>query len=151
MKAFKCPECGGSVRPYREAGRMRRYYTMRLEVPESIAVPTCDKCKEEWIDKKTGDAIDEALDKVYRASLREKARNAVAAISPHVKQFELEEMLGVSVGYLSKVKAGTKDVSPRFVALLSLIANSPSARLSELASVWGPEGVTRMMGRKVGK
>ena len=56
----RCRECGeGMVRPLAKAGRTTPFRNMSaLAVPNTLAIPTCDHCGNEWIDPKTAEAID---------------------------------------------------------------------------------------------
>jgi len=62
----RCHECGtGQVVPTGKKGRMERFHSAELEIPEHVKIPTCNKCGAEWMDPATALAIDEALSKIY--------------------------------------------------------------------------------------
>ncbi len=136
MKPFTCPECGGMVRPIKRRGRMARHSTMMIEVPETIRIPECDRCGERFIDARTAKVIDAALAKVYRAALHQLVRRAIEVLTKHVEQKDLEQLLGLSHGYLSHLKAGRKMPSPELVAHLGVLAKSPAKRVGELRAYW---------------
>lgn len=70
-----------------------------------------------------------------RDELRELARTAIVRLSAHISQRQLEKILGLSMGYLSKVKA-KGNPSTELVTHLRLIANDPKRRLDEVRAFW---------------
>ena len=137
-KTRRCHECGtGRVRPVARAGRRLRYKTIAaLAVPGDMAIPTCDNCGAEWFDETTARALDEVLDQAYRRILHQTARTAVEGLAPHVTQRRLEELLGLSHGYLSKIRSGVRVPSAELVGHLALLARDPERRLRELEEIW---------------
>lgn len=105
--------------PLAKAGRKTPYRNMSaLAVPSTLAIPTCDNCGNEWIDPQTADALDEALETAYAEELHKRLEAALVAIlKADVTQRRLEQILGLSVGYLSRVRAKRGDASaPRCAA-----------------------------------
>jgi len=137
-KARRCHECGiGKVKPLRVKGRYARYKTMpRLEIPKNVAIPTCDNCGAEWMDEEAAQALDKALDKAFRAELRSRAEKAIEALSKHVSQRRLEKLLGLSQGYLSKLRSGDRDPSAELVSQLAMLSKDPRRRIHELEAFW---------------
>lgn len=137
-KVRRCHECGiGTVRQVAKKGRVARFKNMpSLEIPATIKIPTCDKCGAEWLDAKTSARIDSALEEVYRAELQKRVGQAMDAITAHVSQRKLEALLGLSQGYLSKLKSGEREPSAELVGNLALIAKDPTKRLRELERFW---------------
>jgi hypothetical protein len=114
-----------------------RYRTFSsLGVPEDIPIPTCDSCGAEWLTESVARMLDEAMEAVYRRVLREKALGALDLLSRHATLRQIEELLGLSHGYLSKLRSGTRVPSANIVGHLALLARSPRRRLRELADVW---------------
>jgi len=110
-----------------------------LAVPNTLAIPTCDHCGNEWIDPKTAEAIDEALQGAYAEELHKRLEAALVAIaSAEITQRRLEQVLGLSLGYLSRVRAKRGDASAQLVSTLVLIAEDPKPRLSALDRAWQP-------------
>jgi hypothetical protein len=107
-----------------------------LEIPAEVKIPTCDRCGAEWLDHATARAIDRSLERVYREELRDRFRRAIDAIVKHVSQRKLEALLGLSQGYLSKLRAGDRDPSPELVSDLALLARDPARRVRELEQFW---------------
>jgi hypothetical protein len=64
-------------------------------------------------------------------------------ITEHISQRRLEMIVGLSQGYLSRLRAGHGTPSPELVGFLALIAHDPDGRLCELQRLWAdPEGLT---------
>src|SRR5262245_43743754 len=136
FKPRRCRECGeGTVRPVAKAGRKMPFRNMAaLAVPSTLAIPTCDHCGNEWIDPKTAGAIDEALQGAYAEELHKRLEAALVTIlaTADVSQRRLEQLLGLSIGYLSRVRSKRGIASAQLVSALALIAEDPKRRLSEL-------------------
>ncbi len=132
---FPCPECGGEVIPTTKSGRKTRYYTMTLSVPDDIAIPTCNNCGEEYSDAQTAKAVDESVAPLYDRRLREMAKAALEKLAKEIKQNRLENLLGLSEGYLSKLRSGAKTPSPELVVNLTLLAKHPG-QVDEVESFW---------------
>lgn len=131
-----CPECGpGSIEPRNARGKRFRYRQVHdLELQEDVLLPTCTHCAAEWMDAASTRSLDEALERAYRAELQRKAEGAIERLRPLIRQGDLERLLGLSPGWLSKVKSG-RDVSASLVSLLMLLAEQPS-RVTELRELW---------------
>jgi hypothetical protein len=139
FKPRRCRECGeGTIRPVAKAGWKMPFRNMSaLSVPSTLAIPTCDNCGNEWIDPKTAKAIDEALQAAYTDVLHRRLEKALVTIlSTDVTQRRLEQLLGLSLGYLSRVRSKRGDASAQLVSALALIAEDPKRRLNELDQVW---------------
>lgn len=106
-----------------------------LAIPASIAIPTCTSCGAEWIDGQTARKLDAALSEQGSQVLARLGREAIEVLSADASQRELEAVLGLSAGYLSKVRHGKETPSAPLVALLALLATRPG-RLNEVARAW---------------
>ncbi len=139
FKQRRCRECGvGQVRLLARPGRRTPHRNMaNLSVPADLEIPTCDQCGTEWFDEATAQRVDAALEPIYREELRHRVRKAIVVISACISQQRLEAMLGLSQGYLSKLKSGDRDPSPELVSELALIARDPQGRVRELLDFWG--------------
>jgi hypothetical protein len=111
-----------------------------LKVPTNIPIPTCRQCHAEYIDAETAQVLEEALRNAYRDELRLRARQAIDIITCHISQRQLEFLLGISQGYLSRLRAGSGNPSPELISHLALIAHDPEVRLEELRRFWGSSG-----------
>lgn len=139
FRARRCYECGaGKIGMLARAGRKTAHRNLaHLSVPADLAIPTCDRCGTEWFDAESARRVDAALDQVCRAELRRRVRRAIETISRHVPQQKVEKLLGLSQGYLSKLKSGDRVPSPEMVSDLALIARAPRRRVRELEEFWG--------------
>jgi hypothetical protein len=141
VKTRRCHECGiGQIQPQARAGRFARYKNlMSLEIPESLPIPTCDNCGAEWLDERTAKDIDAALSSVYAQILRRRAITVIESILQKISARKLEDTLGITPDYLSKLRAGEHDPSPELVSELALIATDPKSRIQELEQFWANE------------
>lgn len=131
----RCPACGqGEVRPTAQAGRLVRYKNMAaLPLPDDLAIPTCGACAEEWIDRDTALAVDAALEREYQKRLRQLVVADLDRLAARkVTQRRLEEILGLSHGYLSKIRSGASRPSVALVSCLHLLASDPEHRMREM-------------------
>lgn len=143
LKPRRCRECGeGMIRPLAKKGRRMPFRNMAaLPVPSTLAIPTCDHCKTEWIDRKTAEALDEALQSAYANELHKRLDAALQRILTvsEIPQRRLEQLLGLSVGYLSRLRRRRGDASAQVVSVLALLAQDPKRRLRELDELWGAQ------------
>lgn len=132
-----CGECGRrAVAPRAVAGRTFPWKQFAsLPVPETVEIPTCSNCGTEWIDRRTAEQLDEDLSRAAASRLSALGREAIELLGASFNQRDLEVQLGLSAGYLSKVKHGKETPSASLVALLALLAARPS-RLEQVAHVW---------------
>jgi len=132
---IRCTTCGkGKVNPLAKAGRTATYKNMMgLVLPEDLAIPTCGSCGGQWIDRATALAMDEALEWQYQSRLRDLAVAHLEKLgAQEITQRRLEQILGLSQGYLSKIRSGTSRPSPMLVNCLYLLAADPERRLREV-------------------
>jgi hypothetical protein len=113
-----------------------------------VALPSCFRCKAEFLDKPAREALAPLLGSLYAAELRRRIQSAIVALSPFVSQRRMEHLAGLSAGYLSRLKAGAGTPSPALVLLLQQLALDPVSRLREMERIWGepipfvpPEGI----------
>lgn len=143
FKPRRCRECGeGMIVPLAKEGRRMPFRNMAaVAVPSTLAIPTCNYCGNEWIDSKTAEAIDEALEGAYADELRKRLVSAIDTIlkATEIPQRRLEQLLGLSVGYISRLRAGRGDASAQVVSALALLAQDPKRRLRELDQLWASE------------
>lgn len=132
-----CAECGmRAVEPKRVEGRRSAYRNFdSLPIPADLPIPTCTNCGAEWFDRRTSERLDQALAEAGARRLADAATEAIGALAEVMNQRDLESRLGLSAGYLSKLKHGKEAASAPLVALLSLLSARP-ARLAEIQRVW---------------
>lgn len=120
-RARSCSHCGAqhAVRLRKRPGRTIPYRTLpALPLPEDVAIPSCSRCKAEVLDQPAREALDPLLTRLYAAELQRRIQNAIAVLSAVVSQRWLEHRLGLSAGYLSRLKAGAGTPSPALALLL---------------------------------
>ena len=135
---MRCPTCGtGRVRDLARSGRTLPFRTMKaISIPADLEIPTCDNCGETWLDELATTRLQDALESQFRVIVRGRFVAALDEIVRFVSQRKLEERIGLSQGYLSKLRSGVRDASPELVSLLGLIAIDPGARITELSQFW---------------
>jgi hypothetical protein len=129
----------------RGAGRGRPYQQFEhLRLPEDLDVPTCTTCGEVFAESDSdADAIDCAMEEAWRNGISEQAKNALQLlVNDGIRKRDLETLLGLSPGYLSKV-AGAKEPSALLAATLTLLSASPQPRIQELRAAWNPRTIGR--------
>jgi transcriptional regulator with XRE-family HTH domain len=72
----------------------------------------------------------------FLIDLRTRARVAIDILSHHISQRQLEELLGLSQGYLSRLRARVSNPSAELVANLAMLCQDPPTRLLELERFW---------------
>src|SRR5687768_508573 len=113
MKKRICKACNeGEVLETAVAGRKTRYRCAPdLEIPAHVAIPTCNRCGTEYLDARATERLEEGLREAWQRMLTEKAEAAIETLKHQVPQRELERLLGLSGGYLSKLKSGKETSS----------------------------------------
>lgn len=129
-------------------GRRTRYRNIEgLELPADLPLPTCSSCGEWQLTRESAPLLDRALGPAYERELREKAQEALAAlVAQQVRQRDLEALLGLSAGYLSKLKNGKAEPSSVLVSCLMLLAVD-SNRMRDLDALW-PAGAHSQLRRR---
>lgn len=136
--ASSCVKCGGNtVRMRCRPGRTIAHRTIpALPTPADFLIPTCSRCRAEYVDAETTAALLLVLEREYQRELSRRVRAAIDALNPCISQRRLELLLGLSQGYLSKLRAGVGKPSPQLVAHLTLLARDPATRLMETWRYW---------------
>lgn len=107
-------------------------------MPSSLPLVECEKCGERYPSGPDTDTVAEALAVAYRDHLRGKLEAALKKLTASGTRLgEIEEELGLSAGYLSKVR---KRVEPSFqlVALLTLVADEPIRSMAKVRGLRRP-------------
>jgi hypothetical protein len=134
----RCRGCGvGEVRPLAKAGRRGNYKNLELGIPADLKIPTCNNCGAEWMDRATAVSLDAALEKIYRSVLRKLWVASIRKIQQQrLPMRRLEQLLGLSEGYLSKVSKGRSEPSAELVAHLGTLSTDVEGRTRELEHLW---------------
>ena len=134
---FLCIRCGARrVTLRQEPGRTYTYSVFpSLPVPENLGIPTCGRCYAVYIDEHTAATLEPVLAAEYRKQLSRKGKQAIADLLPFTSQRELEKLLDISQGYLSRIYGGHGTPSAQLVVLLALLARDPTL-LDWVARYW---------------
>ena len=137
----KCFECGArAVRKTAKPGRIAKFRSMELEVPATLEIPTCAECGTEWYDGPTTTALETALEALYQKRLKERLNLFLDQIlGKGISQAVLERSLGVSMGYISKLKREERNPGSELVVALGLVATDPEKMIEKAAGILGPE------------
>ncbi len=106
-----------------------------MELPPELELPTCGRCKELHLDRMDQKALAQQLRETYKRSLQDRVCIALDVLRQHVPWRWLEIKLGISQGYVSRLRAKAGNPSPELAVLLALLATDPSL-LGELESFW---------------
>ena len=133
-----CLRCGGhTVRLVQRQARTVSYRVFAaLPLPADLPIPTCTRCRAECLDLDTTQRLHELLPRLYQAELRRLAGQELRVLSPCISQRQLELLLGLAQGYLSRLLAQAGNPSSPLVLLLGLIAKDPQSRLREVQAYW---------------
>ena len=136
QKSTRGPHCRArAVRGRPGAGRTTVYKTLPcLPLQSELLIPTCSRCRALFLptNQKTG----ALLHLLYVAELRQRAQLAISTLRDVRSLRKLERLLGVSQGYLSKLRAETSNPSPELTLLLGLLASSPTPMLRRADAFW---------------
>lgn len=136
MKKIKCPTCRHTeLGLVARAGRaMKHRLLTHVPIPDDFALPECGHCGAAPIDWQTAKKLHPVLEEAYGRELILRTDEALRRLKEAKPLREWEALLGLSSGYLSKVKSETRP-SAQLAALLWLLANDP-ARADEIRDVW---------------
>lgn len=131
-----CIRCGRrAVRLRRAKGRTTPYRTMPwLLIPETLELPQCSHCH--YLIVFDDEATMRALHESFLASLRVRVKVATSALSEVRSLRQIELLLGLSQGYLSKLRSGTSNPSPELTLLLGLLASNPRQMFQRADEFW---------------
>lgn len=131
MARVRCVKCKrlavrGACRPGRTVG----YRNLgALPVPPDFPIPTCSRCFAEY--PPFADLLERILRPSYQAELRQRVAAAISQLCrSQISQRKLELLLGMSQGYLSRLKAKAVTPSAALVSLLYLLATQPHLLLA---------------------
>lgn len=145
--ALICKRCGIGVVRLKTCPRRTIRFRNRatLVIPDDFPIPTCGRCSAEILDADTRAKLSHLLQAEYCAALRVRARQSLGTLVQHLSQRKLEVLLGLSQGYLSRLRAGAGNPSTELVSHLALLAKDPKVRLQELACYWAEPPFNRKL------
>jgi len=134
-----CYFCGeGTIAPRNLRGSVVQYRDERgIPVEADVFVPTCDACGESLLDDATSAALDAALEPAYRRLRAERLQHELGlALSVlRITQGDLERLLGLSPGYVSKLLKGKRIAETSLYRFVHLLNANPRFGLRALAEV----------------
>lgn len=137
--AETCYFCGeGTIEPRNLRGSALPYRDERaIPVEADVFVPTCDACGESLMDEETSAALDAALEPAYRRLRAERLRHELgrALSALRFTQGDLERLLGLSPGYVSKLIKGKRVAETPLYRFVHLLNANPQFGLRALADV----------------
>lgn len=135
-KNKRCPICEqGTVSPIATRERMPYRHVTALEPAWDVRVPTCNHCHERFIDAATARALDEALEAALQSLQTRLVDEAISRLGTAKTQRQWEKQLGLSPGYLSRLKTG-KESSVVLTTLLSLLSQAPAQQWKQVERIW---------------
>ena len=137
-KPTVCCRCGASaVVKSTGVDRTIPYRTLpALPLPWDLVIACCKRCKSLFPEQSAPDELRLRLQALYVESLQSRIRTALAVLKQSISQRRLELLLGVSQGYLSRLKAGAGNPSSELVLLLALLSLDPARHLATLQQFW---------------
>ena len=138
VKPMLCCRCGAkAVFKSKGVGRTIPYRTLpALALPCDLVIAKCRRCKSLFIEQSESPEIRWRLQALYVKSLQRRIRTALEVLSQRISQRQLELLLGLSQGYLSRLKAGAGNPSSELVLLLALLSLNPAKHLATLRQFW---------------
>ena len=138
-EAVRCWFCGeGTIEPRNLRGEVMAYRDERdIPVEGDVFVPTCNACGEQLLDDDTSTALDAVLEPTYRRLRAERQRHelCLALTALKITQVELERLLGLSPGYVSKLLKGKRIAETSLYRFVHLLNANPQFGLRALADI----------------
>jgi transcriptional regulator with XRE-family HTH domain len=134
-----CYFCGeGTIALRNLRGSVLQYRDEReIPVEGDVFVPTCDACGESLLDDDTSKALDAVLEPAYRRLRADRVRDELAQVlsALEITQGDLERLLGLSPGYVSKLLKGKRVAETTLYRFVHLLNANPKFGLRALADV----------------
>jgi DNA-binding transcriptional regulator YiaG len=134
-----CFTCGEGTIALRNARGLIIPYRDEREVPidGDVEVHLCDRCGEMMLDEDAALRLDAAQEPAYRRIRVRRAAEAVQGIcvALDITQRELERLIGVSDGYVSKLLHGRRVPDATTLRLLHLVRADPQAAVRRIAEI----------------
>ena len=134
-----CYFCGeGTIAPRNLRGSALQYRDEReIPVEDDVFVPTCDACGESLLDEESSAALDAVLEPTYRRLRAERVRDELSSVleALGITQGDLERLLGLSPGYVSKLLKGKRVAETPLYRFVHLLNANPKFGLHALADV----------------
>lgn len=127
--------CGGTLKPRARRGRRVSYKVVPvLVLPEDLRLPTCERCGKTWVDP-ADPPVGRVLEREYGRVLRRLAPRIIERATVGTGQAAMERALGLSHGYLSRLRAEDGTPSTTLLALLHMLGLHPEL-LADVERLW---------------
>ena len=138
VKPMLCCRCGArAVFKSKGVGRTIPYRSLpALALPCDLVILKCRRCKSLFVEQSESPELRRRLQMLYVKSLQRRIRTALDVLSQRISQRQLQLLLGLSQGYLSRLKAGAGNPSSELVCLLALLSLDPAKHLATLRQFW---------------
>lgn len=144
MKTIRCPSCGEQALALRAGpNRFVTHRRVQVEVPHDFALPECAACGARPISARVAEQLDPLLEAAYQVRLQALVDADLERLAERRPLYEWEHLLGLSKGWLSKVREA-RAPGPQLVALVRLLANDAN-RERELRELWAAPGPMRVV------
>lgn len=131
-----CVACGGRVAEKNLSGEAWPYRDIRdLRIDEGVWIPACTSCGESFLEAEESRRLGEALEWSYVVRREQETSALMGSIvrQTGLSQGEIEQILGVSTGYLTRVRHREVPVSPQTYRFLQVLHEEPYMVLSALS------------------
>ena len=134
LPSTRCTRCGKqAVRARARAGRFTDFLYLTVEIPADVLLPECLRCHHIYLSSSS--SLLQGIRRSYEAALKNMAKAAIRSLEVHIPQKQLELLLGLSQGYLCRIKLGYGNPSAPLVGFLGILALDPRL-LETLKDYW---------------
>jgi DNA-binding transcriptional regulator YiaG len=136
VKCFSCDE--GTIAQRNARGQIVGYRDERaIPIEADLIVHLCDHCGEMLLDADAAARLSAVLEPSYRRLKVRRVMEAVDGIRAalDISQRDLERLIGVSDGYISKLRHGRRVPDATTLRLLHLINADPHAAVRRIAEI----------------
>jgi len=138
LKSQKPCLCGGQMKPKNIRGERWPYRDEpAVPITQDHMMLACAECGESWLDEAQTEALEQTLKASYALFRIAKQQEWIQTLVTRfdVSQGDVERLLGVSAGYLSKAQHQGKVLSPPTFRLLYILARDPYGTAQELSKL----------------
>lgn len=131
-----CRHCGFALKRLPGLGRYIQYRQLaNLAVPPRMELPTCVRCRRPDPQAADDPAVRAELARQYRHELQRLAGIVLERAACSTSMRRIEGLIGVSQGYLSRLRHGQGTPGEALLVLLHLLGQHPEL-LAEVEGFW---------------
>lgn len=105
-------------------------------LPADFTLPHCTTCNRLQLTPQASARLAQLLQLLYQTEIQQRARAAIDRLNQVTTQHRIEQLLGLSQGYLSRIRAGQRQPSEELVSHLTLLARQPDKYVRRLERFW---------------